>query len=80
MRSKQLHRRLHGRAWAEGEEMSVRRHDRWTPEEDDILRQGALAGRTAFEIASLVGRTESAVRMRAYTLRVPLRQITTRPR
>jgi len=43
----------------------------WTPEEDSILKQEADAGRTVREIASTVGRTEAAVRTRAYTLRVP---------
>jgi hypothetical protein len=44
-------------------------------EEDDILRQTALAGTSAAEIASAVGRTESAVRARAYVLRVLLRPV-----
>ena len=44
----------------------------WTLEEDSILRQEAHASRTAREIASAVGRTEAAVRTRAYTLRVAL--------
>jgi DNA-directed RNA polymerase specialized sigma24 family protein len=60
--------------------MNVPRRGRWTPEEDDILRQEALAGRTALEIASSVGRTLSAVRSRAYALRVSLRPINIWPR
>ena len=48
---------------------------RWTTEEDDILRQAALAGTSVAEIASTVGRTESAVRARAYVLRVLLRPV-----
>jgi hypothetical protein len=41
---------------------------RWITEEEDILRQAALAGTSVAEIASVVGRTESAVRARAYIL------------
>ncbi len=37
----------------------------------------ALAGRTALELASSIGRTESAVRSRAYSLRVLLQPINT---
>jgi len=61
-----------GRAWALGEEM---RSDtkRWITEDEDILRQAALAGTSVAEIASVVGRTESAIRARAYILRVLLR-------
>jgi hypothetical protein len=46
----------------------------WTPEEDEVLRGEALAGRLADEIARKIGRTESAVRSRAYILRVLLRR------
>jgi len=42
-------------------------------DEDEILRQEALQGSPVAEIASKIGRSESAVRTRAYTLRVPLR-------
>ena len=42
---------------------------RWTDDEDAILRREALAGSTVAEIASAVGRAESAVRVRAYVLR-----------
>ena len=55
--------------------MKGRQREPWTSEEDEVLRQAAFAGRNAREIAGLVGRTESAVRTRAYTLRIPLRQI-----
>jgi hypothetical protein len=44
----------------------------WTPEEDAILRRGALAGRTAGAIAEQLGRTGGAVRTRAYSLRIIL--------
>ncbi len=50
------------------------RGERWTPEEDAILRQGALAGQAVAEIARKVGRSESAVRARAYILWILLRQ------
>jgi hypothetical protein len=53
---------------------------RWTTEEDDILRQAALAGTSVAEIASTVGRTESAVRARAYVLRVLPRPVGIRRR
>ena len=56
------------------------RTKRWTAEEDDILRQEALAGSPISEIASRVGRTESAVRTRAYTLGILLRQVGLRRR
>jgi hypothetical protein len=46
---------------------------RWTAEEDDVLRQEALVGSPVAVIASKIGRSESAARTRAYTLRVPLR-------
>ena len=45
---------------------------RWSAEEDSILQREAVAGRSAIEIARKVGRTESAVRGRAYVLRVSL--------
>jgi hypothetical protein len=46
---------------------------RWTAEEDSILRQAALGGSSVAEITSKIGRRESAVRTRAYILRIPLR-------
>lgn len=45
----------------------------WTAEEDHILRREALAGSPTATIAKKVGRTESAVRARAYVLRILLR-------
>ena len=45
----------------------------WTNEEDSLLKREALAGSKVTEIGSKVGRTESAVRARAYVLRVLLR-------
>ena len=46
----------------------------WTPEDDETLRKEALASRPVAEIAKKLGRSESAVRARAYILRVMLRQ------
>jgi hypothetical protein len=45
----------------------------WIPEEDEVLRREALAGRPVAEIAVKAGRTESAVRTRAYIPRIVLR-------
>jgi DNA-directed RNA polymerase specialized sigma24 family protein len=45
---------------------------RWTPEDDAVLRQGALKGWTAVEIARKVGRSETAVRTRAHSVRILL--------
>ena len=42
----------------------------WSAQEDEVLRQDALAGRSVSEIAREVRRTESAVQARAYILRV----------
>jgi DNA-binding NarL/FixJ family response regulator len=44
----------------------------WTPKEEAILRQEALAGRPVAEIASKMGRSQSAVRAHAYMLRIML--------
>ncbi len=44
----------------------------WTPREDAILQQGALAGRTVGEVAREVGRTMSAVLKRARNLHIKL--------
>ena len=53
---------------------------RWTTEEDSILRQAALAGSSVAEIASKIGRTEAAVRTRAYAIKILLRAIGIRRR
>jgi hypothetical protein len=53
---------------------------RWTDDEDAILRREALAGTTVIDIASMLERSESAVRTRAYTLRILLRAIGVRRR
>ena len=45
---------------------------RWTPEEDAVLRNEALAETPVDEIARTTGRTKSAVRSRAYVLRIPV--------
>ena len=46
---------------------------RWTEDEDCTLRREALAGSTVIEIASLTGRSESAVGARAHALEILLR-------
>lgn len=48
---------------------------RWTEDEDRILQREALAGSTVAEIASLIGRSESAVRARAHALKILLRSV-----
>lgn len=53
---------------------------RWTEDEDRILRREALAGSTATEIASIVARSEGAVRARAYALGILLRSAGVRRR
>jgi hypothetical protein len=53
--------------------MMIIRRD-WTPQEDDILQQGALMGQTVGEIARRVGRTMSAVLTRAYKRQIKLRR------
>ncbi len=53
--------------------MRIRR-GRWTQTEDSILREQVSAGRSVPEIAAKIGRTESAIRTRAYILRVTLRR------
>ncbi len=45
---------------------------RWSAEEDSMLRQEACACSSVAEVAGKLGRTESAVRGRAYVLRVVL--------
>ncbi len=44
----------------------------WTSEEDDILRRDVLEGKSLQAIASKIGRTQSAIRTRAYVLRLIL--------
>jgi hypothetical protein len=45
---------------------------RWTAEEDELLRRESIEGSSIAEIAKQVGRTESALRARAYVLRILL--------
>lgn len=57
----------------------------WTPEEDDLLRREAHTGTSSADIANKIGRTCSAIRARAYILRVSLdpknrRRLNLRPR
>ena len=56
--------------------MIIRRD--WTPREDAILQQGALAGQTVGEIARKVGRTMSAVLTRARNHQIKLRRSTSK--
>jgi hypothetical protein len=44
----------------------------WTAEEDELLRRESIEGSSIAEIAKKVGRTESALRARAYVLRILL--------
>ena len=57
--------------------MMIIRRD-WTPREDAILQQGALAGQTVGEIARKVGRTMSAVLTRARNHQLKLRRSTSK--
>jgi hypothetical protein len=52
----------------------------WTPHDDDILRQAAIAGRPVVEMARGLGRTEDAVRMRAAKLGISLKRLKASPR
>jgi hypothetical protein len=52
----------------------------WTPEMDEVLRKEVIAGTSLFAIAKKLGRKESAVKSRAYTLQLSLRPIGTRRR
>ena len=45
----------------------------WTPEEEQLLKAPALAGKSAAEIAADLGRTENAVASRAYQFAFSLR-------
>jgi len=45
----------------------------WTPEEDDALRKAVIAGATLPALSNALGRSESAIRSRAYILRLSLR-------
>jgi hypothetical protein len=47
---------------------------RWSPEEDERLRELAVSSATPVEIAEKLNRTESATKARAYILRVGLRR------
>ena len=44
----------------------------WTPEEDELLRSFALSGTSAAAIATLMKRSEQAVRNRAVRLNIVL--------
>jgi hypothetical protein len=44
----------------------------WTPEADDTLRTALVAGTSLPDLSSLLGRSESSIRSRAYILRLSL--------
>ncbi len=46
----------------------------WTAQEDERLRELAVSGANPSEIAAKLNRTDSAVKARAYSLRVGLRR------
>jgi hypothetical protein len=52
----------------------------WTPELDKVLREEVVAGTSLLAIAKKLGRSESAIKARAYTLRLSLRSFGTRRR
>jgi hypothetical protein len=45
----------------------------WTPEQDEVLRKGIIAGASLLAVSNKLGRTEAAVRARAYILGLSLR-------
>jgi len=71
----QQHRRLHGRAWAEGEDemtsaarASLSRS--WAPHDDEQLKSVIVARRAPAEIAMKLGRSTGAVYARAHRFRL----------
>jgi hypothetical protein len=48
------------------------RGGRWTPEEDKVLRELALANGSPFDIAMQLKRSLASVRARAHRLGIPL--------
>jgi DNA-directed RNA polymerase specialized sigma24 family protein len=62
------------RARAEGEEQVLMAYpsNRWTPDEDKLLRELVLENAAPFEIAAQLGRSISSVRARAHRLGIPL--------
>jgi hypothetical protein len=62
-------------------EMTMARHEKpWTPEADETLRKAVLAGRSLRTMCQQLGRTEAAVRARAYVLGLSLRLAKTKRR
>jgi hypothetical protein len=45
----------------------------WTPDEDDALRSAVIAGVSLPALSRALGRSESAIKSRAYILRLSLR-------
>jgi hypothetical protein len=52
----------------------------WTPEQDEALRKGIIAGASLLEVSQKLGRSEAAIKGRAYILRLSLRTIGVRRR
>jgi DNA-directed RNA polymerase specialized sigma24 family protein len=47
-------------------------NNRWTPDEDMLLRELVLENAAPFEIAAQLGRSISSVKARAHRLGIPL--------
>jgi hypothetical protein len=47
----------------------------WTPEDDEALRKEITSGASLLAVSQRLGRTEAAVKARAYILRLSLRTI-----
>ena len=52
-----------------------RRDLRWTPDEDDLLRELARAGEGASEISRRLNRSPSSIRERASRLKITLAKV-----
>jgi hypothetical protein len=64
------------RAPAEGkEELMHSKSKPWTPEQDEALRKEVIAGASLLEVSEKLGRSEAAIKGRAYILRLSLRTI-----
>jgi DNA-binding NarL/FixJ family response regulator len=52
-----------------------RRDLRWTPDEDDLLRDMAQSGESAREISTRLNRSPSSIRERASRLKITLAKV-----
>ena len=52
----------------------------WTPEQDEALRKAIIAGASPLAVSQKLGRTEAAIKARAYILGLSLRTIGARRR